>query len=72
MVFDAKTKEILNELQRSINELLVRRTLVIQVFKNAAGLDDSYILKQDLTGFVKLAETPKNEDNVNNVNKEGG
>ncbi len=73
--FDEKTQGLLIELQKAINELLIRRNLIIQTFKNALELDNTWVLNPNFTGFTKIEEPANlvsNSGDSVNKSKEGG
>ena len=54
---DKGTLEMLLAINKTIRELQTRRELIIQTFKNAMGLDESFVLNPD--GVFRKKEDDK-------------
>jgi hypothetical protein len=58
MQIPQKTRENLIELAKTINELQVRHTLILETLVQAAGMEGKYQVEGQYTSLVQVPEEP--------------
>ena len=62
IIIDEKTRQMLNDMIRTANELSQRAQLICTTYINSKGGEGEFRLTQDGSKLVKVVEMPKKEE----------